>query len=58
MKSSALIALCLATAACSTPKLPDPRFDWPDAPVDLQKEPERLKTIETTPTENTTNPRG
>jgi hypothetical protein len=46
MKSSVMIALCLATAACGTPKLPDPTFEFPNAPADLQQAPEQLKTID------------
>jgi hypothetical protein len=50
IRSKLMIGLAfLSMSACSTPKIPDPRFELPNAPQELMAPAPQLKTIETTP---------
>ncbi len=45
LTSNIIALMLLSVAACSTPKLPDPKIEYQAPPAELMKPPEKMKPL-------------
>ncbi len=45
IRTSFVVVMLAALAACQTPKLPDPKIEYQAPPAELMKPPEKMKPL-------------